>query len=108
MRSWALASLPASIREGLLAEIFRRWEGRGQDRKKVVQKLWSALSTINICNFEIPPWIGEKGIWDYFLQIIDPDDQTRKSIITYINPGPAATSVSTLRGKIDNKYQLLI
>ena len=66
VRSWALASLPASIREGLLLEIFRRWEHRGQDRKKVVQKLWSALSTINICNFEIPPWIGEKGIWDLF------------------------------------------
>ena len=61
MRRWALPSLPASIRESLLLEVFRRWEGRGQDRKKVVQKLWSILSTINIINLDIPPWIGEKA-----------------------------------------------
>ena len=43
-------------------EVFRVWEGRGQDRRKIVQKVWSALATLHIINIDLPPWIGKKNI----------------------------------------------
>ena len=43
-------------------EVFRVWDGRGQDRRKIVQKVWSALATLHIINIDLPPWIGKKNI----------------------------------------------
>eukprot|EP00092_Neocalanus_flemingeri_P014040 GFUD01015146.1.p1 GENE.GFUD01015146.1~~GFUD01015146.1.p1 ORF type:complete len:519 (-),score=59.30 GFUD01015146.1:24-1580(-) len=59
VRSWALSTFPALIRESIIRRVTLEWEGL-VDKKNVVQKVWSVLYSHRMVTIELPSYLDEK------------------------------------------------
>ena len=122
IRNWAMANIPALIRESLIRRVTLEWEGVA-DKKQVVQKVWSVLFSHHMVTIEVLPHLDETTrhtIVSYFgsdhkkhtttpLTVLRTMIQVTElpSVVNIIQYSPALVEVQIRRGATDDLLGLL-